>query len=346
MDIAEHIKIGTLSFQAASAIQVYLQPNEQSRNTFYSAGSLLYEGLPVYGETMISLAPNLYYLRGKNRSRFPYCACLFVTGRDRHILIDAGMGGSLIKPVKEMGVDLLVLTHCHVDHRLTRREIPEVPVWCHENEKPYMCDRDQFAVGTGLVRSGLKFSRLPARDQNIFKMNIEHTPADGERIDLGGITLETILTPGHSPGHLSFYIPEHGVLFSGDVDLTPFGPFYGHDFADLGDFIDSIDRLRRLDARTVVTGHSGPFTENLKKRFDQYEAVIYEREREILKYLDQPRPLEFFHGRNIVYRKYYEKDPYIDLTKWVELVHVEKHLQYLVKTGRVMQDPDSKMWLK
>ncbi|MBW1897583.1 MAG: MBL fold metallo-hydrolase [Deltaproteobacteria bacterium] len=177
-------------------------------------------------------------------------------------------------------------------------------------------------------------------------MNIERTLEDGERIDLGGITLETVLTPGHSPGHLSFYIPEHGLLFSGDVDLTPFGPFYGHDFADLGDFIDSIDRLRNLDARMVVTGHSGPFTENLKKRFDNYEAVIYEREREILKYLDRPRALEFFHGRNIVYRKYYENDPYIDLTKWIELVHVEKHLHYLAKTDRVMQDPDSKMWLK
>jgi len=295
---------------------------------------------------MISLGPNLYYLPGKNRSRFPYCACLFVTGREGHILIDAGMGGSRIQPVKEMGVDALILTHCHVDHRLTRREIPEVPVWCHENEEPYMCDRDQFSEGIGLTRSGLKPSHLPERDENIFQMRIERTLADGERIDLGGITLETILTPGHSPGHLSFFIPEHGVLFSGDVDLTLFGPFYGHDFADLGDFIDSIDRLRRLDARMVVTGHSGPFTENLKKRFDEYESIIYKREQKILGYLEQPRSLDFFYGCNIIYRKYDEDDPYIELTKWVEQIHVEKHLEHLAKTGRVKLDPVSKMWEK
>jgi glyoxylase-like metal-dependent hydrolase (beta-lactamase superfamily II) len=37
-----------------------------------------------------------------------------------------------------------------------------------------------------------------------------------ETIELGAIRLETIFTPGHSPGHVSFFLREHNIVFSGD----------------------------------------------------------------------------------------------------------------------------------
>ena len=78
---------------------------------------------------MIELAPNIYYLPGENKSRFPYCACLYIKGKDRRVLIDAGMGSKMMLPVKKLGIDLLILTHCHIDHRLTRTEIPDLIRW-------------------------------------------------------------------------------------------------------------------------------------------------------------------------------------------------------------------------
>lgn len=141
------------------------------------------------------------------------------------VLIDAGMGTANLAPIKKLGIDILVLTHCHIDHRMTLKEIADVPVWCHEAEAPFLADKNLFLNAIGLQRSGLNLSEHRDFFPDLFDIKISHHLFDTECIDLGGITLETIHTPGHTPGHLSFYIPEADLLFSADVDLTPFGPF-------------------------------------------------------------------------------------------------------------------------
>jgi glyoxylase-like metal-dependent hydrolase (beta-lactamase superfamily II) len=45
----------------------------------------------------------------------------------------------------------------------------------------------------------------------------DRTVAGGETLQLAGLDIEVIFTPGHSPGHLSYAIPDHEALFSGDV---------------------------------------------------------------------------------------------------------------------------------
>jgi glyoxylase-like metal-dependent hydrolase (beta-lactamase superfamily II) len=290
---------------------------------------------------VIELAPDIFYLPGENHSRFPYCACLYLKGKKIRALIDAGMGTANLEPARKMGIDLLILSHCHIDHRLTRTEIPDVPVWCHEKEAVFLKDREYFYNAMGLKRSGLELSGLFDFAHGMFGIETDHKLVDGERIDLGGITLETIHTPGHTPGHLSFFIPEADCLFSGDVDLTPFGPFYGHDFADLGEFIQSIERLKQLNARIAATGHAGPFEGNIAESFRQYGEVVCRRDRLLLENLTRPRPLEYFKGRNLFYRTYPD---YPDLIKWFERVHIEKHLSRLACLGKVKLEEN--MWVK
>ena len=286
---------------------------------------------------MIEIAPNIHYLPGKNRSRFPYCACLYIKGKDRRVLIDAGMGPENMAPVKKLGIDLLILSHCHIDHRLTRTEIPDVPVWCHDKEEKYFQDKDQFFTAMGLKRSGLDLDRLFDFARGRFAVEIEQRLNDGDRIDLGGITLETIHTPGHTPGHIAFFIPEHELIFSGDIDLTPFGPFYGHDFADIGDFLSSIQRLKQLEAKIAVSGHAGPFNGNLTARFEEYKQVIFKRDRLLLEKLSRPKSVEDFKGSNLFYKTYPD---FPELIRWFELVHIEKHLLRLKTMGEVRQEDD------
>ncbi|MHC4687806.1 MAG: MBL fold metallo-hydrolase [Planctomycetota bacterium] len=269
---------------------------------------------------MIEIAPDVYYITGKNNYRFPYCACLYVRGKNMRVLIDAGMGSSHIQPLKKLGIDVLILSHCHIDHRLTRGEIAGVPVWCHKKEAPYLRDKELFLLATGIRRSGVDLMSLFDSANDLFDVKISRTLVDGEKIDLGGVTLVTFHTPGHSPGHLAFYIPEHELLFPADVDLTPSGPFYGHDFADIDDFIQSIRRLRKLNPKIVATGHAGPFEGDVSKYFDDYEEVISRRKRLVLEHLTQPRSLEYFTGRNLIFRSYPED---LHFMQWLERVHIE-----------------------
>jgi ribonuclease/clavin/mitogillin len=284
---------------------------------------------------MIEIAPDVYYISGKNNSRFPYCACLYARGKNMRVLIDAGMGSSRIQPVKKLGIDVLILSHCHIDHRLTRKQIPDVPVWCHEKEEPFLCNEELFLTATGIKRSGIDLKNFFDSSGDIFDVEISHNLVDGEQIDLGGLTLVTLCTPGHSPGHLAFYIPEHKLLFSADLDLTPFGPFYGHDFADIDDFIQSIKKLRKLNPKIAATGHAGPFEGDISRHFDDYEKIIYHRDRLVLEHLTQPRSLKYFTGRNLIFRSYPEDLHYIH---WFESVHIEKHLKRLTAIGRVRRE--------
>jgi len=284
---------------------------------------------------MIEIAPNIFYLPGRNKSRFPYCACLYIKGQDLRVLIDAGMGEDGMAAALESGIDVLILSHCHIDHRLTRQLIPEVPVWCHDKEEIFLQEREYFFTAMGLKRSGLDLTKLFDFAHGMFGIEIARRLTDGERIDLGGITLQVIHTPGHTPGHMAFFIPEHNLLFSGDVDLTPFGPFYGHDFADINNFLTSIEKLKQLNAAMALSGHAGPFNGNLAGRFEEYGEIIHNRDRLLLETLAQPKSLADFRGGNLFYPAYPD---FPDLIRWFEIVHIEKHLTRLQKMGKVRQD--------
>jgi len=87
-----------------------------------------------------------------------------------------------------------------------------------------------------------------------------HPLADGQRIQVAGLELEVLHTPGHSPGAVCFYAPTlgaSGTLFSGDT-LFHGGPgATGRSFSDFPTIIESItSKLLTLPAATVVlTGH-------------------------------------------------------------------------------------------
>jgi glyoxylase-like metal-dependent hydrolase (beta-lactamase superfamily II) len=81
--------------------------------------------------------------------------------------------------------------------------------------------------------------------------------ADGQQLTVAGLTLRVLHTPGHAPGAVCLYVPELGVVFSGDT-LFKGGPgATGRSHSSFPTIVDSIrDRLLALPGETVVhTGH-------------------------------------------------------------------------------------------
>lgn len=283
---------------------------------------------------MREIAPNIFLVPGENKSLFPFCACLYVKGKDLRVLIDAGMGNARMAACREKGIDLVILTHCHYDHRSTIQQIPGVPVWCHAAEAVHLRDTESYLKGTGLIRSGMDMERLFKRF-GFPRIPFGRNLAGGEKIDLGGLTLEVIHTPGHTPGHLSFFIPEADFLFSGDVALNAFGPFYGNDFSNIDDFIESIRTLKNIKASTVATSHSGPFRDKITERFARFEASIHRRDELVLRAFEEPRPLADLLGRHLFFKDYTEPR---EIMRWMEQVKIEKHLERLTRTGRIRKE--------
>jgi hydroxyacylglutathione hydrolase len=172
-------------------------------------------------------------------------------GSDRALIVDPGdEPDKLLGAIDALGVTLegILLTHTHFDHvgavapvaRATGAE-----VWVPEKEAFVLADINSFVSWPG-------FGPFESYDA-------EHTLEGGERLELAGFEIDVLFTPGHSPGHVTFSVPDEEAVFSGDV---LFQGSVGRTDLPGGDWDTLLESLRTLtDAlpagTTVYPGHMG-----------------------------------------------------------------------------------------
>ncbi|MER6911169.1 MBL fold metallo-hydrolase [Streptomyces sp. NPDC000594] len=97
----------------------------------------------------------------------------------------------------------------------------------------------------------------------------------GEVIRVGGLELRVVATPGHTGDSLCFHLPADGAVLTGDTVLGRGTTVVAHPDGRLGDYLDSLRRLRALTVdegvRTVLPGH-GPVLEDAQGAIDFYLA--------------------------------------------------------------------------
>jgi hydroxyacylglutathione hydrolase len=125
---------------------------------------------------------------------------------DRAFVVDPGEEGDrLVEAIDGLTVEAILLTHTHFDHvgavaQLARHT--EAPVYCPKLEVPILQDINSYVFpGYGPFEP----------------YDPEETVEGGERLSIAGIGIDVIFTPGHSPGHVSYSIPDELVLLDGDV---------------------------------------------------------------------------------------------------------------------------------
>src|SRR5436190_2280776 len=175
-------------------------------------------------------------------------------GADRGVIVDPGDEAErILEAVETLGieVDAILLTHCHFDHIGAVAPVAKAtgaPVHCPEIEVPVLADIMSYVPWPG-------FGPFESYDA-------DETVAGDERLSLAGLEIDVRFTPGHSPGHVTYSIPDEQALFSGDVlfqgsvgrvDL-PGGDWHTL-LASIGGLVD------RLPADTrVLPGHMGETT--------------------------------------------------------------------------------------
>jgi len=137
------------------------------------------------------------------------CFVLRDDGADRGLMVDPGEeADKLLHAVDELGIELeaILLTHTHFDHIGAVAPVARAtgaPVYCPELETQVLADIMSYVPWPGFG----PFESYEA----------DHTVKGGERLELAGLEIDVIFTPGHSPGHVSYSVPAHEALFSGDV---------------------------------------------------------------------------------------------------------------------------------
>ncbi len=132
------------------------------------------------------------------------------TDTNNAILIDpVDEALTLVEMAQEAGwaIKLILATHAHFDHVLASAELVKqtgAPFYIHSEAAPYL----ERLPETGVRFVGQRFLEAAVPDKLL---------ADEETVELDGIKLRALYTPGHAPGHLSFLLEGENTVFSGDA---------------------------------------------------------------------------------------------------------------------------------
>jgi len=157
-----------------------------------------------------------------------HAAAHLIVDGGRAAFVDVGTNSSvpyLLAALDELGiartaVDYLLLTHVHLDHAggagALMQELPNARAVLHPRGAPHMIDPTKLIAGAEAVYGEERFRRMYGQLVPIPAARVR-VVADGERVTLGGRTLELIHTPGHAQHHYVVIDAAHASIFSGDT---------------------------------------------------------------------------------------------------------------------------------
>jgi hydroxyacylglutathione hydrolase len=179
------------------------------------------------------------------------CFIVRAKGSDRALIVDPGdEADKLLDATRQLGVSIeaILLTHTHFDHVGAVAPVAKAtgaPVYCPELETFVLANIMDFVPWPGFG----PFESYEA----------DHTVKGGETLELAGLTLDVIFTPGHSPGHVTYSVRDEQAVLSGDVLFQGSVGRVDLPGGDWPTLLASIESLigSHPDETTVYPGHMG-----------------------------------------------------------------------------------------
>ncbi len=199
------------------------------------------------------------------------CHIARLDGADQAIVIDPGDEAELLIGAidkLELEIAAILLTHTHFDHVGAVAPVAKAtgaPVYCPKIEVPVLADIMRYVPWPG-------FGPFESYDA-------DETVKGGETLELAGLTIDVLFTPGHSPGHVTYSIPDEQVALSGDV---LFQGSVGRTDLPGGDWPTLLESIRSLvdklpEETTVYPGHMGVTSLGAEKRTNPFLAELARR---------------------------------------------------------------------
>ncbi len=183
----------------------------------------------------------------------------------RAVVIDpGGDGDKIVRRIKALGLELSAIlnTHAHFDHVMDAWRVKE-----ELGGEIYLSKGDEVLLNDRMVGMGA-MGKSSTDNSN----KIDRFLSEGETLQFGGIHLQVLSTPGHTPGHMSFYSSESGRIFVGDTLFA--GSIGRTDFpgGSYNQLIQSVrEKIFTLPGETrVLPGHGPHTTVNREKRSNPF----------------------------------------------------------------------------
>lgn len=272
--------------------------------------------------------------------KFPHCNCLLIED-DITCLIDNSSGEADLSILMKKEIDMIVNSHGHLDHYFHNDRFPDSKILMHTADAEIAGSAEKYLDEFGLYKyaSDPRNRQLYLDGIRYHSTRIDGSIQDGQIIDLGATQFETLHLPGHSQGHCGFFFPEQGFVFTADIELSAFGPWYGNMGCTLDDFIHSIERLLALKPDYLITGHGeGIVKENIANRLVSYRDIIYARQQRIVNLLKTGRhTLDELARESPIYIRFPKPEILFYL---YEKVMILIHLRHLQALDEVFEEGD------
>ena len=296
----------------------------------------------------------------------PYVLPYFIASKGETMLVDCGWNtddgyAAIREQLGEIGSDIseirdLVITHAHPDHcGLAGRLKAETgcTVWMHEREVGFLGSRHnspenlQEEMDRWFTRHGVPAGDRPEIERGPMPMPHFVAPVEpdrpvkgGERLSVGDFVFEVIWTPGHSPGHVCLYEPNHRLLLSGDHVLpviTPNVSLHPQQRNNpLGEYISSLERVAQLKVDRMLPAHEWDidwFQRRIRELKDHHQTRL----EAMLAVVGWDGVLT---AAEVARRVQWTTGGYDSFSAWTKRAAIGEtlaHLQYLVEQGRLVE---------
>jgi 2-aminobenzoylacetyl-CoA thioesterase len=225
-------------------------------------------------------------------------ACVFLLeGRNESMLINGALSYAvpdILQQLEAFHIDeskikRFLLLHSHFDHigvaPFFKRRYPEMVVHASARaleifKKPRAVDAINSASRFAAKSQGLE--ALYAVLDLAWPENMTGEAVfDSDRIDLGGVTVQILETPGHSPCSISAYIPEIKALFPSDCGGVPNGNrIVPYGTSNYRQFEESLEKLMPLAVDYLCADHCGYITGKEADRFiaDSHHEALWRKD--------------------------------------------------------------------
>ncbi len=211
---------------------------------------------PVPAGACLRLSPLVRRVVAGNAGPFTFTGtCSYIVGEGQVAIVDPGPDlpehvAALLDAVRGETVTHIVVSHTHRDHSPAARTV-------------------KAATGAPIVGCG---PHRPARPLALGEANaleasadLDHRPDkelfDGDVLEGAGWRLEAVATPGHMANHLCFALPDEQALFSADHVMAWATSIVAPPDGAMGDYVASLEKVRRRDDAIYWPGHGGPVRE-------------------------------------------------------------------------------------